>query len=77
MITETTVTVAAQGITVDLLCWRRYGRDAMGMVPRVLAANQGLALLGPVLPIGTKVILPAMPDRARKSAAVRPITLWD
>lgn len=46
-----------QGDTVDLLCWRHYGRTD-GTVEAVLEANAGLADLGVVLPIGTPVELP-------------------
>lgn len=46
-----------QGDTVDLLCWRHYGRTD-GTVEAVLEANAGLADSGLVLPIGTVVTLP-------------------
>jgi len=76
MIAETIETVASQGVTIDLLRWRKYGARAREIsTARVLAENQGLALLGPILPIGTKVKLPALADRARPSARV--VTVWD
>lgn len=50
---------ALQGDTVDLLCWRHYGRTE-GTVEAVLEANAGLADLGPVLPLGTVVFMPAL-----------------
>ncbi|AOJ20415.1 MULTISPECIES: tail protein X [Burkholderia cepacia complex] len=46
-----------QGDTVDMLCWRHYGRTD-GTVETVLEANTGLASLGVVLPAGTPVYLP-------------------
>ncbi|WP_028217428.1 tail protein X [Paraburkholderia oxyphila] len=57
---------AQQGDTVDLLCWRHYGRTD-GTVEAVLEANAGLADLGPVLPIGTVLDLPEL-DTVQTSA---------
>ncbi|WP_042266796.1 tail protein X [Paraburkholderia heleia] len=48
---------ALQGDTVDAICWRYYGRTD-GTVEAVLEANEGLADLGVVLPLGTLVDLP-------------------
>lgn len=49
--------IANQHDSVDAICWRVYGRT-LGVVEAVLAANPNLAQLGPILPIGTKVVLP-------------------
>ena len=43
------IVIAAQGDTVDSLCWQYYGRTA-GVTEAVLDANPGLADLGPVIP---------------------------
>ncbi|MBK1725710.1 tail protein X [Halorhodospira neutriphila] len=64
---------AAQGDTVDLLAWRHYGRTA-GAVEAVLEANPGLADLGPVLPMGTRVI---MPDLAPARPEDGRVQLWE
>ncbi|MDP3579150.1 tail protein X [Methyloversatilis sp.] len=48
-----------QGDTVDLVCWRFYGRTT-GVTEQVLEANRGLAQLGPVLPAGTAVVMPSI-----------------
>ncbi|MDR5776766.1 MULTISPECIES: tail protein X, partial [unclassified Caballeronia] len=48
-----------QGDTVDLLCWRFYGRTN-GTVEAVLEANPGLADLGLMLPLGTLVSMPEL-----------------
>lgn len=48
---------ANQGETLDALCQRVLGRTA-GVTEVALAANPGLADLGPVLPTGTLVDLP-------------------
>jgi len=63
---------AHQYDTVDALCWRHYGRT-LGMTEIVLAANPGLADLGPFLPHGTAVELPdSVPV-----ATAQTVQLWD
>ena len=62
---------AIEGDVLDAICWRQYGRQA-GAVEAVLAANPGLADLGPVLPLGTVIELPVI-DEAPASGYVR---LW-
>jgi len=52
--------IAAQGDTVDSLCWHYYGRTA-GVTEAVLDANPGLADLGPIIPHGTTVICRTRP----------------
>lgn len=63
---------AHQGDTVDLLCHRHLLRT--DIVVGVLEANPGLAALGPVLPMGTEVVLP---DRAPATPAKTLVQLWD
>lgn len=63
---------AAQGDTLDLICWRHYGRTA-GVVEQVLEANQGLARLGPILPHGTLVLLPEIATQPQRQT----VQLWD
>ena len=68
-----TVHTTRQGETVDLVCFSYYGRTS-GTVEAVLEANRGLSALGPILPIGTKILLPDMPS----VSTARPLTsLWD
>ena len=62
-----------QGETVDLACLSHYGRTA-AVVEAVLSANPGLSGLGPILPLGTQIIMPDMPS---VSAERRLISLWD
>lgn len=65
---------AIEGDTLDLICWRELGRTA-GVVEAALEANPGLADLGPILTMGTPVILP---DGAIAAPETRDIVqLWD
>jgi phage tail protein X len=71
---ETVVRVAGEGISVDLLIWRQHKRPMPGLVETVLDINPGLAALGPILPVGTLVKLPAVkPPRVMELSLVR---LW-
>lgn len=47
------------GELLDEICLHYYGQ-ASGAVEQVLAANPGLASLGPILPLGTKLALPEL-----------------
>lgn len=64
----TTIYTTRQGETVDLASQSFYGRTAE-VTERVLDANPGLAALGPVLPMGTKILMPAIDTRK----AARPL----
>ncbi|MFT0733911.1 tail protein X [Ralstonia wenshanensis] len=63
---------AIQGDTVDAICHRVYGRTA-GVTEAVLAANPGIADLGPVLPHGTELVMPDIPPQP----AMQMVQLWD
>ena len=65
--------IAAQGDTVDSLCWSYYGRTA-GVTEAVLDANPGLADFGPIIPHGTQVTLP---DAAQQAEQRQVVNLWD
>lgn len=65
------VTVRGDGITADLLLWRRYGSEGQALLEATLDLNPGLAALGSVLPAGTVVMLPDLPDPAARPA--RPV----
>lgn len=68
------ITVRAhQHDTVDLLCWRHYGRTA-GVTEAVLQANAGLADHGPFLPQGTLV---SLPDAQPAALQRHRVNLWD
>lgn len=66
--------LARQGETLAALVWRLVGRTR-GVVERVLDANPQLAGLGPRLPAGTPVVVPAEAVAATPVEAV--FQLWD
>lgn len=63
-----TITVEGEGLTLELLLWRRYGIRGRELVTVALERNPGLATLGPVLPPGTKVMIPDLPSQGRQPA---------
>ena len=65
---------ANQGETLDALCWRVLGRTA-SVTETALAANPGLADLGPVLPLGTIVSLPDDVQAAQIQTDI--VQLWN
>lgn len=67
--------VALSGDKLDLLLWRDAGLGP-AEISRVCDANPGLADLGPILPLGTVVTVPATAD-ARATRALPLIQLWD
>lgn len=69
-----TITVRGEGITLDLLLYRRYGVRGRALLPATLAANPGLAARGAVIPLGTKVQLPELSTQT--AAPVRLVTLF-
>ena len=65
--------ITRQGETVDLACWRFYGKTS-GTVEAVLDANPGLSGKGLILPIGTII---TMPNIAGSRTATPLVKLWD
>ena len=64
---------ALNGETVDQLVWRCL-RVAEPAVSRVLDANPALADLGPFLPLGQRVVIPAA---ARRPSSAPMTQLWN
>lgn len=64
--------VTRQGQTVDLVCLAHYGRTA-SVTELVIDANPGIAALGPVLPVGTVLMLPAIETKPK---ALELVNLW-
>ncbi|PKP91448.1 MAG: phage tail protein [Alphaproteobacteria bacterium HGW-Alphaproteobacteria-16] len=68
------ITVTArQGERIDELVWRATGGGPEA-VEATLAANPGLAALGPALPEGREVTIP---DTAPMAQAVELVQLWN
>ncbi|BCL91395.1 tail protein X [Ralstonia pseudosolanacearum] len=63
---------AIQGDTIDAICRRVYGRTA-GVTEAALAANPGIADLGPTLPHGTELVLPDISPQP----PAQTVQLWD
>lgn len=68
-----TIVRANQGDTVDLICWRYYGRTGR-VTERVYEANPGLCELGPILPHGHPVTLPALET---SKPITKTLQLWE
>lgn len=68
-----TTYIASQGDTLDYICWKFYEGRQAGVVEKVLEANRGLSELGPVIPVGTVIILPEILDVIPE---VQPLRLW-
>jgi phage tail protein X len=68
-----TTYVSRDGETVDYIAWKYYGFQDQRTVEQVLAANPGLAALGPELPPGIDIELPTL-----TAPTVKPgLKLWD
>jgi len=63
---------SVEGDTVERICSKKYGYTA-NVTKQVYGNNPGLAALGTVLPIGTKVLLPEAP----KKNEIQTDNLWD
>ncbi len=72
-----TLKVVAEHTPLDLLIWRHYKREVIGLVEDTLARNPGLAGLGPFLPVGTTVIVKAPSPEPKGRNAVPVVTLYD
>lgn len=73
------MTVSGDGITADLIVWRRYRVRAPGILEALLDANPHLAGIhreGPFIPPGTQVRIPIDTELLSKGPKPRPIELW-
>lgn len=72
-------TVEGVGQTVELVLWRRYGRrgQTAAMLTATLALNPGVAALGPILPLGTPLVLPDLPAEEPVAAPDGAFSLFD
>ncbi|MBB4199038.1 hypothetical protein CCR94_16220 [Rhodoblastus sphagnicola] len=70
-----TTYVTGQNEMLDAICAGFYGASVAQAAETVLAANPGLADLGPVLPQATTIILPYIAPAPAKTLAT--FSLWD
>lgn len=68
------ITIKGEGISLDLLLWRKFGVRGRELVEVTLSLNPGLAALGPFLPLGTVVVVPPLP--AVSTTPVKLVTLF-
>jgi len=66
----TTIYTTRQGETVDLACQAFYGRTA-DVTESVLDFNPGLSALGAVLPMGTRIVMPAIDVRPKARPLIK------
>ncbi|WP_043879235.1 tail protein X [Azorhizobium caulinodans] len=69
-----TAYLVTRDIRLDQLVDVLMGTAAQGAVEAVIAANPGIAALGPVVPAGTRVTVPDLPEPEASSAFVR---VWE
>jgi len=69
-------TVASEGVTLDLILWRRFKTKTPGLLEYMLdmPENQGLEHAPAVLPLGTAVFVPIPVPKAQTVA--NPVSLW-
>ena len=72
MAAQSIVVSSIQGDTLDLVCLRHLGTTG-GVVEQTLVLNPGLSSLPAILPLGTRITLPAQPA----TAAIARLSLWD
>lgn len=65
-----TVTIKGEGITLDLLLWRRHGRRGQDLLKQAFQLNPGIAAKGYFLPLGTVVVLPDLPKATQERRVV-------
>jgi phage tail protein X len=70
--TQTITAYAVQGDTLHSVVVRHIGSTKGGVIEATLAANPGLAALGPVLPVGTRIDITRPVVPLEKS-----VKLWD
>jgi phage tail protein X len=68
------VQVLREGMTVDLVVWRAFGRQDAGIVEATLALNPGIADAGAILTVGSHVELPE--PQAEQPALRETVALW-
>lgn len=65
--------MTSQGDTADYIAWKQYGTQDGRVVEQLVAANPGLADIGPVLPAGILITLPVI----QPAVSDQVVRLWD
>ncbi|GJD88167.1 hypothetical protein BHAOGJBA_1680 [Methylobacterium hispanicum] len=75
----TTIRVAGEKVTLDLLLWRHGKRRGAtsARLAETLALNPGLAAFGPYIPVGTPVLIPDLPPERERRLSVTAVSLFD
>lgn len=68
------IVIAEEGDTADRICFRYLGRTG-AVTEQLLSLNPGLAALGPLIPHGARVKLPAQNDLSPVQNET--VKLWD
>jgi phage tail protein X len=78
VISQEAYTVSSEGISLDLMIWRRFRKPMDGLLEHMLSMqeNQHLADLPAILPPGTVVTMP-IPQRRAVAQTVAVVSLWD
>lgn len=66
--------IVSDGDTLESIVWKQYARRDAAAINQVLAANMGIADLGPELPAGWVV---ALPDLAQVKSETAVLRLWN
>jgi len=74
MTTETLPPVQSRYMTLDLLLFRRFGREIPGLVEKTYSINPGLADKGAFLPLGTRVVVEPPQDQPARQVRVLRLT---
>jgi phage tail protein X len=64
--------LSSEGDTLDLVCWRHFGKTA-AVTEAALALNPHLPPLGEIIPTGSLVVLPG----ATLAPITKRVQLWD
>ncbi|BAO20623.1 putative tail protein X [Pseudomonas phage PPpW-3] len=65
--------ITSHGDTADYIAWKHYGTQDGRVVEQLVAANPGLADVGPVLPAGILLTLPVI----KQAVSDKVVRLWD
>ena len=68
--------VSSQGDVLDAIALEHYGTGSSEVVQTILAVNRGLASLGPVLPAGVRITLPAIDTTSIEAEDLGTAQLW-